>query len=636
MTKRIRAHELETESLAAFRLLLPSKWLFREKSYDYGIDGELEIFDDEGNVTGLLVYVQLKSTDSKKLKDCLKGRIKVATLDYFVKLEYPVLIAKYSSYFKKTYYLWAHAKPKKSIRKDQKTATIYFLEDNILCQDSFSSIKIDVVNYINYKNVKLQSPFKLNLDVKNSNIKKSDIVLQFKRHGSKHDTSIELCEPEDKETIGRISVDREKLLVSIGGGSATFGAHVADTLDELLADVYISLALLLSVKGSFVLASRLSAPIYKKSNFFDSHGFLVSLLQSFYYTYNYDLVLEAFKWSLFEKKNWVDNFVFQMWLLRSYSKSNRKEKELLENILEIFIDFYRKVGDSKGLGSSYYNLGNFLSLENQYRKAFHYYNKARKFNNEYVGKNYYWSELGTILYNYGKIKYASVAYKKSIDIGIERDIRAKYADTLIRLGDYSKALKELEKYVESDASDDELFWSLEAIALRAIIEDFGIVDGNREVESSAALLSGNKKLTKTKLLSAIKLDPLNREAWFELAHDFRRRGKKDEAILAFLWVALLSDKNLEAWACAIMLSIDAALDNKNNINFLASMYQVALQRNGIKFTEYMCSFIDERSEMDGNSKEKIKSCLLEADAVIKPSCSFELRLFGDKKIIIDK
>jgi len=48
---RTRAHELETESEAAFRAAIPSRWVFRRKSDDYGIDGEVEIFYLNGKAT---------------------------------------------------------------------------------------------------------------------------------------------------------------------------------------------------------------------------------------------------------------------------------------------------------------------------------------------------------------------------------------------------------------------------------------------------------------------------------------------------------------------------------------------------------------------------------------------------------
>lgn len=69
MPKRHRSHQLESESRVAFRSLLPSTWVVRDLDQDYGIDAQVEIFDESGEATGLTFLVQLKATDSLKLKD---------------------------------------------------------------------------------------------------------------------------------------------------------------------------------------------------------------------------------------------------------------------------------------------------------------------------------------------------------------------------------------------------------------------------------------------------------------------------------------------------------------------------------------------------------------------------------------
>ncbi|GAA2022841.1 hypothetical protein GCM10009779_03390 [Polymorphospora rubra] len=51
MPQRPRSHELETESRRAFEALLPSSWVVRRVEDDYGIDLEVEIFE-EGSATG--------------------------------------------------------------------------------------------------------------------------------------------------------------------------------------------------------------------------------------------------------------------------------------------------------------------------------------------------------------------------------------------------------------------------------------------------------------------------------------------------------------------------------------------------------------------------------------------------------
>ena len=46
MPKRVYQHEIEDSSRAKFQLALPRKWVFRDKAKDYGIDGEVELFDN--------------------------------------------------------------------------------------------------------------------------------------------------------------------------------------------------------------------------------------------------------------------------------------------------------------------------------------------------------------------------------------------------------------------------------------------------------------------------------------------------------------------------------------------------------------------------------------------------------------
>jgi uncharacterized heparinase superfamily protein len=72
--KRHRTHQLEAESVLAIQNAIPSTWVYRIPEYDYGIDGEIEIFDDKGLATGKKFLVQLKATDEQNIKKALKFR----------------------------------------------------------------------------------------------------------------------------------------------------------------------------------------------------------------------------------------------------------------------------------------------------------------------------------------------------------------------------------------------------------------------------------------------------------------------------------------------------------------------------------------------------------------------------------
>ena len=52
MPKRPKQHQVEDLSINALKSVLPREWVYREKDKDYGIDGEIEIFDENGYATG--------------------------------------------------------------------------------------------------------------------------------------------------------------------------------------------------------------------------------------------------------------------------------------------------------------------------------------------------------------------------------------------------------------------------------------------------------------------------------------------------------------------------------------------------------------------------------------------------------
>jgi len=127
MTKRTRAHQLETESIHAFTRIIPPHWVYRTLASDYGIDGMVEIFDEDGNATGALFLVQLKGTDQVEAKKAFSITLKTSTGQYYKNILLPVLIVRYVS---KTETIYARFFEKNTpIPNSQKTFT-YSLTEN--------------------------------------------------------------------------------------------------------------------------------------------------------------------------------------------------------------------------------------------------------------------------------------------------------------------------------------------------------------------------------------------------------------------------------------------------------------------------------------------------------------------------
>ena len=69
--------------------------MFRDETPDYGIDGEVEIFDNAGNSTGVRFHVQLKATDRLDSSFASQVRLRRETVDYYLSLSRPILLVSY-------------------------------------------------------------------------------------------------------------------------------------------------------------------------------------------------------------------------------------------------------------------------------------------------------------------------------------------------------------------------------------------------------------------------------------------------------------------------------------------------------------------------------------------------------------
>ena len=111
MPNRPRSHELETASRIAFQQSLPKNWLFRDVNPDYGIDGIVELFDDDCVAIGDFFFVQLKSTDQTDLSAALSISLKVETAIYYNSLTLPLLIVLYHAPTSQIYANWYKPSP---------------------------------------------------------------------------------------------------------------------------------------------------------------------------------------------------------------------------------------------------------------------------------------------------------------------------------------------------------------------------------------------------------------------------------------------------------------------------------------------------------------------------------------------
>jgi tetratricopeptide (TPR) repeat protein len=99
--------QLENESKVAFRGLLPSDWIVREKHPDVGIDLEIEFVKNE-EVENRLLLIQLKAIrNARTLNGAIPFRMETKHLKYYEKAQLPVIIILWHKQANAFYYLFA-------------------------------------------------------------------------------------------------------------------------------------------------------------------------------------------------------------------------------------------------------------------------------------------------------------------------------------------------------------------------------------------------------------------------------------------------------------------------------------------------------------------------------------------------
>lgn len=179
MPQRPKQHYAEDNSILEFQKILPKEWIFREKNKDYGIDGEVEIFDNEGNATGKIFYVQLKSTLNKlNLKGTITYNLKNSTANYYSEIQLPVLFVLYSETEKQFYVTWVNDFINTTnFDSAKEKSPITLKKENVIDITFFNQLHEKIIN-----NLLNASSYTIIIDDKDISKKFEKILIQWFNH----------------------------------------------------------------------------------------------------------------------------------------------------------------------------------------------------------------------------------------------------------------------------------------------------------------------------------------------------------------------------------------------------------------------------------------------------------------------
>ncbi len=604
---------LEDESRLFFKKSLPEFWVCRDKTDDYGIDCEVEIFNDNGTTTGLVFWVQLKGTDETDEELIKKINFKKDKIRQFIDYDIPVLIVRYSSLRQAQFVKWA-----KSIRingKSTKSLGVQFHESELWNEDTNLIIRsyLESQNFIKRGMVKFPirtSILRLEYDnieeIPYSNV---SIVKQCLSSQSKYF----ILKSDPKESSLHIKVGDNFVLTSfvdlaLASMSLTFDDIEAEHIEKLTKYILITVCHTLYDIGKNNMGEQIIFENGLLSIIMCYKEFLIGLLPHLLAGDRSSEVLEIL--NEYSRKNTDDNIIeITTQILLLVNKRTNQHADAIEEFLKIQLDIARGRKYNIWIATGLYNLGNFYRNENRMEQALENYLEARKYNSNYKNKAYYYYELAGVLFLLQKYYFASKFYEKAIQLNTDYPYaKALWAHSLLYLGKYDTSLNLIDTFLKEQVNNDDVDieeWQLWHSCLQSLF-DAGYPQN--QVRDTCA---SNQCVQEKNFSEAIELDLLNDLAWYNLGVQQADNKDNHSAFLAFTFAALLSNDDIQAWVNATLLGL-SLISKEVYAALLISIVRTAYHYDGFDYVNLLQENIRRQSPRDASVvMELIDSTIIE-------------------------
>lgn len=552
MPTRNRQHEIDDETVAAFKTLITSiGWTFTpESGREYGIDGKVEVFEADPNdstkssTTGLLFWVQLKGTDTSDERGAKSEPLDVDTHEYYTDLakDLPVLVVRYHTQSKTFYVKWhetfdpyyTKAGKKAERSEDQKTISFWWNDEDKWSEDKKQSILAYLKQRRQLRELSLKHTLKFQLQIETPNFKgfparllEGNIKTALKEKGF-----IEIPDPNSTsdDILGSITLRGEEIsagFINRIGFTLHLENHEDITALQIISTVLTSIGFTAQRAGLTHIAVVYLQNHFESLYIYDPRSWR-AVGDVFLATQNWNLLLNHTK-ALFNFSKSTENelqailiLIGHHFLFKLRTSNNAEIVQEVEEILKTIYEESKTEGNGVGSASGAYNLGGFYCSISPL-KGIHYYNLARKHDLSYLEKAYFHAEVAGLLFHSGKFKSAVRFYRRAIELGSNIPmIKALLADSLMYSGEYEEAKTTFDQYISElaiDEADEQILHEAEWFLKHYILEN-AIDTAKQHRHPNQALEACNVNVDSpyqdliNDNTAALKLDYLCNTAWF--------------------------------------------------------------------------------------------------------------------------
>ncbi|WP_375756325.1 DUF4365 domain-containing protein [Corallococcus exercitus] len=610
---------IEEESRRAFENATPAEWVVRSQESDYGIDLQVQIFEDN-KATNLFFFVQLKGSDSLDVDGEVAGyRFKTERLRHYLDLTIPVMLVAYDAKSRRLFYDWVHAVwaglDAEGVGKWHMQDSVAVRLSHFLSLESQKTVSSEVRQFYRERvgETAVLGPVTIQIVVNGgaTTDESRRATADLASWAAKKDRSGKLRFVErDAEVELAVGVEERCLIWRRlrSSGRIELGS-VRNDLSEpaFIAFVRVYLCLMLSAAGLRDLALELLRSIVLEESGVFSEPLLVLMQPQISTLFakarrSYEGVELA---EFLIEKGHVDAAVTLAVAVAAKGTEYVRQtyRGLLKRALGLVVEERRKA-------TILYGLANSLRCSGCCREAFVTYLAAAQSDPDYYRREYWWSETAGSLFVSGHHRLSRVYYEVAVALAGEgtaegRRIGALLADVLLALGDYPEARR-----VFDAALKDEERPIAEFVLKRWMAGFFAERFGRQFRRKGVALRMAQEAYRRPneqqeELLSKVlPVDALCSFAWFNYAEALVQRGGEDGTGARLVTAILNWDWDCEASALAVLMLFLAG--SVGDLWLMSALLDESVRRQGGGFWHALEKAIRVPAGREGQAREIVE------------------------------
>ncbi|WP_181242615.1 DUF4365 domain-containing protein [Caulobacter vibrioides] len=553
MANRPRSHQLEDLSRNRFRALVPLHWVVRDRSHDYGVGFEVEVFSPDGEATGLIFLAQLKATDSADAADRLT--LPNEKLAYLCGLDLPVALFRYSSPDDSWRWAWVFDANVYNAQGGVKTATIRFGLEHAWCDQTLADLE---------RTLRVGRALKNAYPQQRVALVRAGPIAPVRRQFAVDDAIAAIinevpCLTGDRKAVDDLIIDVEDHALGLRMRLDRYASvEIAEPDPSALkGELLYSLVTMLRGLGLHVQAEVAARAVLRQN--------LTTMERSLAARAVAALASDPMAACELAISNGIHQQQDPSWAMAYHLLVKaRAPKAVSAQAAQWFcretLAHARATGKPEREALVRNNLANLLiGLGGHEREALHHLNAARRLRPAYMRADYFLVDIGRTLFNAGRYRGAALFYRAAYERKHDRGVRLFLADALMFAGLVGEARDHFRALQEDMEEGEGAEIGLKAILCEIIELEFSspVVPARKAAGDARASALVGDDLNDPILLRELIVshDVFNLVANFNLGLTSSKAGNVENAVKHFLICAFKRSGDIEAWRNAVLLSI---------------------------------------------------------------------------------